>query len=92
MTAGRPPPVEAQELFEEIDSDDIEPLNPPVQLRPKGFNDKTEVGRPPADGDKVLTISVNDDIYAALKSVAERNNLPVGSLVREVLEGWVKYK
>ncbi|MFN7133683.1 MAG: serine/threonine protein kinase [Myxococcales bacterium] len=92
MSAGRPPPVEAQELFEEIGAEEVEPVNPPVQLRPRANPDRTEVARSSAEGDKVLTISVNDDIYEALKGVAERNNLPVGSLVREVLASWVKYR
>lgn len=91
MTAGRPPPVGAKEEYEEIDAEDIEPLEPPVRLHPSGLGGRTDVPSS-ADGDNVLTLRLNDELYAALQGVAERNNLPVGNLVREVLAGWVKFK
>jgi serine/threonine-protein kinase len=94
LSGGRPAPVEAQDVLSDLDDDEPSGAQP-IPLRAKGPRaDLTEVARMSAhDGsERVLTISLNDAVYEALKAVAERNNLPVGSLVREVLASYSKYK
>ena len=96
MSGGRPPPIEAQEILEEMEADDLANSNQsPIPLRGKNGGtevQRTEAGQASQPGDKVLTISLSEDTYEALKGIAERNNLPVGSLVREVLSSYGKYK
>ena len=80
-----------QELIIEF-VEEVEPDNPPIPLRPKGQPDHTEVSHAQDGSDKVLTVSVSEKTYESLKQVAERNRMPVGTLVREVLADYVKFK
>ncbi len=95
---GRPPPSGVQEVLEEIEDEvAAQAAKPePIPLRPK-VQERTEVAQhlpvPGGEGsEKVLTVSVNEDIYDVLKGIAERNRIPVGTLVRDVLASYVKYK
>ena len=47
---------------------------------------------PFAPPDKVLTVGVDEETYEALKTIAERNSLAVGALVREVLASYARFK
>lgn len=67
----------------------------PIPLRPRGGLERVEPARAfPEDSERerVLTVSVDEDTYGALKEVAQKNHLPVGTLVREVLSDFVKYR
>ncbi len=93
LTAGGRPPAGVQEILEDIEDAEISPSKPePIPLRPK-VQERTEVAQHPGDGsDKVLTVSVSEPLYETLKAIAERNRIPVGTLVRDVLAGYLKYK
>jgi len=87
-----------QEVLEEIEDEvAAQAAKPePIPLRPK-VQERTEVAQhlpvPGGEGsEKVLTVSVNEDIYDVLKGIAARNRIPVGTLVRDVLASYVKYK
>ncbi|MGI5863837.1 MAG: protein kinase domain-containing protein [Myxococcales bacterium] len=87
MTGTRPP---GQELV--VEYDEPAPDNPPIPLRPRAQSERTEVNHATDGSDKVLTVSVSEETYESLKEIAERNRMPVGTLVREVLADYVKFK
>jgi serine/threonine-protein kinase len=96
LTSGGRPPTGVQEILEDIEDENAASNSKPepIPLRPKS-GERTEVASHGTLGDgseKVLTVSVHEDIYEALKAVAERNRIPVGNLVRDVLASYVKYK
>jgi hypothetical protein len=66
--------------------------NPPIPLRPKSIERLETWSAVPDNSEKVLTVSVDEDTYHVLKAVAERNRLSIGTLLREVLASYVKYK
>ncbi|MBI5549757.1 MAG: serine/threonine protein kinase [Deltaproteobacteria bacterium] len=96
LTSGGRPPAGVQEILEDIEDEANSSKPEPIPLRPK-VQERTEIsqhlsGAGAEGSDKVLTVSVNEDTYEILKGIAERNRIPVGSLVRDVLAGYVKYK
>jgi serine/threonine-protein kinase len=42
--------------------------------------------------DRVINTAVSGDAYEALQAIAKRNQLTVGGLVREILDGWLKFR
>jgi len=97
LTAGGRPPSGVHDILEEIDEEGSgDTSSEPIPLHPKQERERTDVSNaalPGGEGsEKVLTVSVNEDTYESLKSIAERNRIPVGTLVRDVLAGFVKYK
>ncbi len=84
--AREPPPSVA----EEVDGEE-RPTRRPIPIRPVGPPAESD-GEAPGGSEKVLTVAVDEDTYDALKQVAERNQLPVGALVRDILTSYVKYK
>jgi serine/threonine protein kinase len=90
LMAGGPPPPGTPEPIEEP----LEAAPEPIPLRPRTAQwDRADLARTVGDGsDKVLTVSVREEIYDALKQIAERNRLPVGTLVREILAGYVRFR
>jgi serine/threonine-protein kinase len=97
LMAGTRAPGQELEDFEEA-TDDEELPGPPVPLHALPVPtkaDHTEISQaaPQSDGpEKVLTFNVAEATYEALKTIADRNKLPVGTLAREVLADYVKYK
>ncbi len=87
----QPAPAPVPEEVEEVE--EVLPDNAPIPLRPKR-EEHTEIARlPTGEGsERVLTVSVAEDTYESLKQLAERNRIPVGTLLRDVLTAYLKYK
>jgi serine/threonine protein kinase len=65
----------------------------PIPLRPRGGQEKVDAPWGPAvSSERMLAISVDEDTYAALKEIAQRNHRSVGALVSELLSDFVKYR
>jgi len=84
LTGGRGPPIEAQEILEELEPiDDDEGIEDPIPLHPQGER------RGP---DKVLTLSLPAHEYEQLKAMADRNRMPLSALVKELLAGYLRFR
>jgi hypothetical protein len=42
--------------------------------------------------DRVINTAVSGDAHEALQAIAKRNQLTVGGLVREIVDGWLKFR
>lgn len=82
---------QVHEPWDEAHDTDGGPEAAPIPLRPKPA-DVPAADVPATDSEKVLTIGVDGETYQALKGLAERNRVAVGTLVRDVLANYVKYK
>jgi serine/threonine-protein kinase len=89
MSRGVGTPVEAQEILEDLEP--IDEGNEPIPLHPRDeppISAKRSSGGP----EKVLTLSLPAADYDTLKAMAERNRLPLSSLVKEVLAGYLRFR
>ncbi len=59
------------------------PLRPKAERSDSSYTDNSE---------KVLTVCVEAAVYETIKVIAERNCIPIGTLLRDVLASYVKYK
>ncbi len=89
---GAPEPEEAGGA-KEVDEQTGRWPSEPIPLRPRrAMQPFDPVPVHPEESERVLTVSVDEDTYLALREVAQRNHRPVGTLLREVLSDFVKFR
>lgn len=73
--------------------DSGEHLSAPVRTSSDGGGENTDLLRLGSDGsDKALTLTLPAAEYAHLVAIADRNKVPVSTVVREILGGYLKFK
>jgi eukaryotic-like serine/threonine-protein kinase len=78
----------ADQIQEEPSEELISNLEP-IPLHPEK-HETTSIGKVPSE--RALTFSMDGRDFETLDSIAKRQGITVGQLVREVLAGWLKYR
>ncbi len=82
---------DTEDEVEVLDDVDIEP----IPLRPRGGKageHNTAPGGSNRGSSRVLTVDLRAQDYEALKALADKNEMAVGSLVGEIVAAYLKYK
>jgi serine/threonine-protein kinase len=87
MSRGVGAPVEAQEFLEELEP--MEDAIEPIPIRAQGEPAKKSG---PTGPEKVLTLALAATDYDALKAMADRHRIPIATLVKEVLSGYLRFR
>jgi serine/threonine-protein kinase len=89
--AARTASAETQDGIEVIDDGDMEP----IPLRPRGAAKGIATTTSPGGkrgSSRVLTVDLRAQDYEALKALADRHEMAVGTLVGEIVAAYLKYK
>jgi serine/threonine-protein kinase len=89
QAASPPASSDTEDEVELLDDIDIEPI--PLRPRKNGENN-TAPGGSNRGSSRVLTVDLRAQDYEALKALADRHELAVGSLVGEIVAAYLKYK
>jgi serine/threonine-protein kinase len=91
MSRGVGTPIEHQEVLEELEP--LEDPAEPIPLHPKPTEEATVAGKRGTSGpEKVLSLSLPSADYDTLRAMADRNRMPLQTLIREILAGYTRFR